>query len=111
MENSLIPTLSDKLTCWTRYVDDTLVFVKRNESNAILRSLNSFHENIEFTSESEVNGKIAFLDVYLTRNALGGLETSVFRKPTNTDVYIHWKSFAAKSWKIGTLRTLTQREL
>ena len=29
--------------------------------------------------------------------------------PTNTDIYIHWNAFAPKTWKIGTLHTLTKR--
>ena len=34
------------------------------------------------------------------------LETKVFRKKTNNDMYLHWKSFAPVTWKIGTLKTL-----
>ena len=30
-------------------------------------------------------------------------------KKTDTNVYIHWQSFAPKTWKIGTLRGLIQR--
>ena len=34
------------------------------------------------------------------------IETYVFIKPTNTDIYIHWKSFAQFQWKYNTLKTL-----
>ena len=37
------------------------------------------------------------------------METSVYRKTTNTDVYIHWKAHAPSSWKIATLKNLIQR--
>ena len=37
------------------------------------------------------------------------IETCVFRKPTNTDIYIHWNSFAPFQWKYSTLTTLVYR--
>ena len=39
------------------------------------------------------------------------LETTVFRKETNSDMYIHWRSFAPMIWKKDTLRTLIIRAL
>ena len=70
-----------------------------------LSVLNSFHENIKFTYEVENNGKIAFLDVLLIRTDKE-IQTTVYRKPTHNDVYLHWDSFAPQSWKRGTLKTL-----
>ena len=37
------------------------------------------------------------------------IETCVFRKPTNTNIYIHWNSFAPFQWKFSTLKTLVYR--
>ena len=34
------------------------------------------------------------------------IETCIFRKPTNTDIYIHLNSF---QWKYSTLKTLVYR--
>lgn len=34
------------------------------------------------------------------------IETCVFRKRTNTDIYIHWNSLAPFQWKYRTLKTL-----
>ena len=39
------------------------------------------------------------------------LETTVFRKETNNDMYIHWRSFAPMIWKKDALRTLIIRAL
>ena len=94
---------------WRRYVDDTLSFVKNDQVENVLKMLNSFHSSINFTYEIENNSKISFLDVKIHRQHNGNFLTSVFRKPTNTDLYMHWKSFAPRAWKIGTLRTLIQR--
>ena len=37
------------------------------------------------------------------------IETCVYRKSTNTDIYIHWNSYAPSSWKRSTLKTLIMR--
>ena len=55
--------------------------------------LNRFHQNIKFTKEVEHNGNTSFLDVLLMR-CNEKLETTVFRKETNNDIYLHWRSFA-----------------
>ena len=59
-----------------------------------LFKLNSSHPNIDFTYKLEMNNAISFLDVAVARRAIGGFETSIYRKPTNTDMYIHWLSYA-----------------
>ena len=37
------------------------------------------------------------------------LKTTVYQKPTQNDMYLHWDSFAPESWKQGTLKTLLLR--
>ena len=37
------------------------------------------------------------------------ISTNVYRKVTNTDIFISWKSFAANNVKWGTLKTLVRR--
>ena len=39
----------------------------------------------------------------------GKLETTVSRKETNKDIYLHWISFAPMTWKKGTIKTLIRR--
>jgi len=71
--------------------------------------LNSFHENIKFTYENEKDQKIAFLDVLVSRKDDRELETKVYRKATNTDIYMNWHSHAPSTWKISTLKCLVKR--
>ena len=33
----------------------------------------------------------------------------MYRKKTNTGLYINWKSFSSNNWKWGTLKTLVLR--
>ncbi len=51
---------------------------------------------------------LSFLDVLLIRTP-NGFDTAVYRKETNTDVYLHWDSFAPTTWKKGTLKGLVSR--
>jgi hypothetical protein len=54
--------------------------------------LNSVHENIKWTFESEVDGRINMLDLTILRQPDGSLEFDVFRKPMHTNQYIAWDS-------------------
>ena len=51
--------------------------------------LNGFHPSIQFTYETEPNNRLSFLDVLIIRNGQR-IETCVYGKPTNTDIYILW---------------------
>ena len=69
---------------YRRYVDDTvLVFRSPDHVPLFLNYLNGKHPNIKFTSETEVNHSLPFLDVKITRNDRG-FETDLYRKPTFT---------------------------
>ena len=37
------------------------------------------------------------------------IETTVYRKPTNSEIYLNWKSYLPCSWKCGTLKTIIRR--
>lgn len=51
------------------------------------------------------------LDVSITKLNDKIIETTVFRKENNTNMYINWNSHAPVQWKIGTLRNLIQRSI
>ena len=109
LEAELVPKLNDNISVWLRYVDDTFTFLKEEEIENVKNVLNNFHPKIKFTHEIESDRKISFLDVNINRNFDNSFNTSVFRKPTDTNVYVHWKAHAPKVWKIGTLKGLFRR--
>ena len=96
LERSLLPKLSSYMTSWKRY--DIIAYVKPDTIDHVLSVLNSFHENISFTYEQEINGKISFIDILIMRSG-NSFETTVHRKSTHNDIYIHWESFAPNTWK------------
>ena len=108
LETTIVPTLTEYLLFWKRYVDDTLCFVKKGFREHILAELNKFHNNITFTYEDETNNMISFLDVLLIKRD-DSIDLAVYRKETNTDLYINWDAFAPEAWKTSTLRTLVKR--
>lgn len=109
LERKVIPKLRNYMTPWKRYVDDTIAWIKPKFIEKVTQELNNFHKNIKFTHElQDINGKISFLDVLIIIGDTE-IETTVFRKPTNNDIYLHWDSFAPHNWKTGTIKTLFQR--
>ena len=93
LERNIVPKLILHVKSWRCYVDDTISYVKLGSVEIVLTLLNSFHPNIQFTFEEEFEGKIPFLDVNIICNE-GSINTSVYRKTTNTDIYINWNAFA-----------------
>ena len=63
LENTLVPKLKQHIKNWRHYVDVTFIYVKNGSIEYVLSMLESFHPNIKFTYEKEVNNTLPFLDV------------------------------------------------
>ena len=98
LERNLLPRLSQYMTSWKQQVDDTVSYVKVDYIENVLNALNAFHANISFTYEQECDGMISFLDVLIMRKN-NTIETTVYRKQTHNDFYLHWDSFTSEAWK------------
>ena len=98
LERSVIPTLIDKIKCWTTYVDDTLCYIKTDTIDHVLKMLNGFHRNIQSTYEVETDSKISFLDVLVIRNSNNNINTTVCGKSINNGIYLNWESFIPDKW-------------
>ena len=108
LETWIIPTLWNMAWNCKMFVDDTIGYVKNGSIDIILSKLNSFYPNIQFTYEIEEENKVPFFVVFLIRNR-NFLETKVYRKSTNNNIYLNWNSFAPNTWKRSTSRTLIKR--
>ncbi len=73
--------------------------------------INSIHPAIKFTREEETEKSLAVLDAQITRDNLGKLSFSVYRKPTHTDQYLQYSSNQPLQHKLrpGVIRTLVHR--
>ena len=95
---------------YTRYVDDIFcLFENEGDGVAFLDYLNSQHPNIQFTIESEVDGKLSFLDVNIDKNHGSKPSTSIFRKTTFTGLMMNFLSYNPLSFKRAHVRTLVHR--
>ena len=110
MEDLKIKTLATsphKPSLWKRSVDDTFITIKKAHKDSLLQHLNSIDSNIKFTcEESRDDGSMPFLDILIIPGREGKLDTTVYRKPTHTDLYLQWDShhnIPAKYSVIGTL--------
>ena len=72
--------------------------------------INSIDPNIRFTSEDpKDDGSISFLDILIIPEEDGKLNTTVYRKPTHTDLYLHWDSHHTIPSKYSVVGTLYHR--
>ena len=109
LEENALQTAPFQPLCWYRKVDDTFVIIdKTNDPKQLLDHLNSQHPRMKFTMEEEANNQLPFLDVLVQRQD-NQLVTSVYRKPTHTDQYLHFTSNHPLQVKKGIISTLTRR--
>ena len=94
---------------YRRYVDDIFVLLESTEHLSKFHAyLNTCHPKMSFSFELEVNGKLSFLDVEVSRQQ-GKFVTTVYRKPTFSGMYTHSDSCLPTDYKAGMIYTLTYR--
>ena len=95
---------------WKIFMDDTFIIFKSSQKTSFLEHMNSIDHHIQFTSkESKPDGSMPFLDILITPKEDGSLSTTVYRKPTNTDLYLQWDSSHTVSSKYSIVGTLHHR--
>ena len=98
------------LYLWKRFVDDTLTIIESSQKNEFLKHINSIDKHIQFTAEDQrSDGAMPSLDILITPGKDGSLSTSVFRKPTHTDLYLQWDSHHTLTSKYSVIGTLQHR--
>lgn len=99
-----------KPTLFYRYVDDIFMIMKgtQREINMFLNFMNKIEASIKFTLEIQKDNKLPFLDVMVERRN-GELITYVYRKPTDTGLYLRWTSNQPRKYKINLIKCLCNR--
>ena len=95
LEKDIIQKLIDKkfIKFYIRYVDDTLLLVKDEDIDPILKELNSYNKNIKFTVDRFIHEDVHFMDIKIHQN-----NTDIYHKDTHTGQHIHYRS--QKPWKL-----------
>ena len=112
LETKAIQSAQNPPSFWRRYVDVALTIIKSSQIDIFLQHLNSIDQNIQFTKEdSRPDDSMPFLDILITPKEDGSLKTTVYRKPTHTDLYLQWDSNHTITSKYGVeaLSTRGQR--
>ena len=93
-----------------RYVDDTFVVLKAEHMQQFLTHCNSLIPQILFTMEA-LNQKesLPFLDTLVLVGTNESLVTTVYRKLTHTDQYLHLDSHHSITNKYSIFNILTNR--
>ena len=76
----------------------------RNPFEDFNKCLNDVHSRVQFTREEEEKQTIAFLDVLITSHDNGTLTTSVYRKPSNTNICIKPQSCQAPNVALASFK-------
>ena len=71
--------------------------------------LNSIDQDIQFTTEKEENGSLAFLNTLTLKQQDGNVKVKVYRKPTHADQYLSFESNQPLDHKLSVVRTLHHR--
>ena len=106
IEQRALSTFRTPLQFWKRYVDDTCTAIQPCIIEEFHQHLNSIEPSIQFTYEIEQNNQLPFLD---NRQDDCSILTSVFRKSTHTDRYLHFNSHHPQLHKQSVVRTLFSR--
>ena len=94
---------------WKRFVD-TFTIIKSSHKEEFLDHINSVDKHIQFTCEDpKEDGSMPFLDILIRPNEDCSLNTSVYRKPTHTDLYLQWDSHHTIPSKYSVVGTLHHR--
>ena len=109
IEKTALSTFHLPLRFWKRYFDDTCTAVSKDQVSELHQHLNDVNPNIQFTVEREEEGHLSFLDIHLTHNQDGSVDTSVHRKKTHMDRYLNFKSHHPLAHKRSVVSTLFKR--
>ena len=94
---------------YQKYVDDIfLLFEDSSQVNKFDKYMNSRHKNMKFTKEIETDNSLPFLDIHIERKA-NAFETSIYRKPTFSGVYLNFSSYVPETYKKGLVNCLLFR--
>ena len=71
LETTCLKLLKEKSDCiplfYHRYVDDTILCIKKDQLQSVLDTSNGYNEYLQFTHEIEIDNSINFLDLTMIR--------------------------------------------
>ena len=92
-EHRAITTAVNPPRIWKRYVNDIFVIQQLTHREVFYQHINSVDPSIQFTvEETKSDGSMPFLETLVTTQTDGTFAIGVYRKPTQTNLYLQWDS-------------------
>ena len=88
----------------TRYVDNTLLIIKKKDINHVLNKFNNFDKNLIFTINTFENSVPHFADIEICPNGLG-----IYHKHIQTGQYVLITPYTLRRWKTSWISSLVIR--
>ena len=107
-ERTAISTVLHSSKVWEQFVDDVYSILQLTHFQTFFHHINNLHQNIKFTMEEESNGELAFFDPLL-KLTNADISVLVYRKPTHTGQYLHFRSHHQTSCKESVVSSLFNR--
>ena len=114
LEKSCLETLKNKHNCtplfYYRYVDDTIICVKKEHVKDVINTFNLYHKNLQFTYELEQSNSLNFLDITIFKKN-NRLIRNWFQKFTSSGRVINFSSNHPIQQKKNIIYNLVDRAI
>ena len=107
-ESLAIPTSPTLIKWWSRYLDDVHSATTKEAVNELQEHLNFIDPHVKFTIELPGTDGLPFLDT-LTKPTPNSIESTVYRKSTQTNRYLDYNSNHPISAKLSVIHALIHR--
>ncbi len=92
------------------YVDDSLLFIKKDCIDDLLTFVNSINENLKFTVKCMTNNRLPFLDIEIC-DYRNHYITNYYNKRIASGRFLNYFSYTEHIYKINCLKNLIHRHL
>ena len=92
-EKFIYPLIRNATTLYLRYIDDIILIWTKSENELLtfFEKLNQQHPSIKFEMKYSKD-KIEFLDTLIYKDKNNNIQTTLYKKPTDRQIYLHSKS-------------------
>lgn len=91
-------------------MDDNACLLPKDRIMSTLKIFNKFHPKLQFTTDIEKDNTLPFLDTLIVKDN-NQLKTRWYRKPSNSNRLLNYKSFCPKKHKLNLITGLKHRIL
>lgn len=105
----VLHTISCPITTIHKYVDDLFLIVPADRIEEVLAAFNAYHHSIQFTYEEEREGRLAYLDMTLVRQADNTIRTEWYTKEIASGRLLNFLSIHPLPQKINIAKNFIDR--